>query len=132
MTTATIPRVFRLTLTTILLCIVRRPAAAQRPDSTIGAATRDAGVPSAMRPVAMTRGAPDHAPAGSRIGHAAHDGLIGAAIGTAAALVTALILASNPSVTDHSEDGSIFFALGLDGAMLGLIIGAVVGLVRSP
>jgi len=119
------------TLTVVVLSsAVQRPVGAQRSDSTRAGVKRDSDPVSAMRPAALTR--PVHADAPSRVVRVVHDGLIGAGIGAATGLMAAFILVNQSNVTDHSEDGLAFFILGVDGGLLGLIVGAIVGLFRGP
>ena len=123
--------ILSVTLTVVVLSsAVQRPVGAQRPDSTRAGVKRDSDTVSAMRPAALTR--PVHADAPSRVIRVAHDGLIGAGVGAATGLMAALILVNQSNVTDHSEDGLAFFILGVDGGLLGLIVGAIVGLFRGP
>jgi branched-subunit amino acid ABC-type transport system permease component len=86
-----------------------------------------------MRPAALTR--PVHADATSRVIHAAHDSLIGVGVGAAAGALTALILEHSSHgghYADHSEDGFMVAVSGVYGSFFGMIVGAIVGLVRSP
>ena len=117
----------------LLASAVQRPAGAQPPDSTRAGETRDSTALSAMRPAALTR--PVHSDATSRVIHAAHDGLIGVGIGAAAGVLTGLILehlSRGRQYTDHSEDGLVVAVAGIDGSLFGLVVGAIVGLARSP
>ncbi len=122
------------TLTVVLLsAAVQQSVGAQRPDSTRAGVTRDSTALSAMRPAALTR--PVHADATSRVIHAAHDSLIGVGVGAAVGVLTALILehsSHGSHYTDHSEDGFMVAVSGVYGSFVGMIVGAIVGLVRSP
>ena len=119
------------TLTVVLLSsAVQRPVGAQPPDSTQAGVTRDSAALSAMRPAALTR--PVHADATSRV---IHDSLIGVGVGAAAGVLTALILEHRnhgSHYVDHSEDGFMVGVSGVYGSFVGMIVGAIVGLVRSP
>jgi NhaP-type Na+/H+ or K+/H+ antiporter len=66
----------------------------------------------------------------SGVVRASRGALIGAGIGAAAGLVTAVIATHRSGVTDHSEDALAYVYFPAFGAFLGLVIGAVVGLVR--
>ncbi|MFL5595676.1 MAG: hypothetical protein ACJ785_13850 [Gemmatimonadaceae bacterium] len=57
--------------------------------------------------------------------------LVGAGIGAAAGLVAAIVLTNQGSVTDHSEDALGYVALISLGALVGLIVGSIVGHVRK-
>jgi hypothetical protein len=60
-----------------------------------------------------------------------HGALIGAGIGVAAGLVTAVIVTHGSGVTDHSEDALAYVYLPAFGAFVGLVIGGIVGLARN-
>jgi hypothetical protein len=61
---------------------------------------------------------------------ASNGALIGAGIGAAAGLVTALIVTHGNGVSDHSEDAIAYVYLPALGAFVGLIVGSIVGLTR--
>jgi hypothetical protein len=56
--------------------------------------------------------------------------LTGAAIGAAAGAVLATIATQRSGVTDHSEDGFGYVVFMAAGALVGLVTGTIVGLVR--
>lgn len=66
-------------------------------------------------------------------GHAvgmANGALLGAGIGAAIGLVAAPIV--NAQNSDHTEDGTTYIILPAFGALLGLIVGGIVGWTRVP
>jgi hypothetical protein len=66
----------------------------------------------------------------SRWVRASNGALIGAGIGAAAGLVTALIVTHGNGVSDHSEDAIAYVYLPAFGAFVGLVVGSIVGLTR--
>jgi len=56
-----------------------------------------------------------------------HHALVGAAIGAAVGFTTALITTNQEQVKDHSEDGLAYLYLTASGAVIGLVIGAIIG-----
>jgi ABC-type nitrate/sulfonate/bicarbonate transport system permease component len=67
----------------------------------------------------------------SRAARTSRDALIGAGIGAATGLVTAFIATHNASVTDHSEDGLAYIGFTAFGALVGLVVGGIVGFIRN-
>ena len=66
----------------------------------------------------------------SRLVNTMHGALIGSGIGAACGLIVALIETHN-GVTDHSEDGMAYITFGTIGALVGYVVGGVVGFVRN-
>ena len=81
--------------------------------------------------------------AAKRLGHIAVDttsskaervsraALIGAGVGAGTGLIVALVATHSPGVTDHSEDALAYIYIPALGALLGLLVGGVVGFVRN-
>jgi hypothetical protein len=67
----------------------------------------------------------------SRAARTSRGALIGAGIGAATGLVVAFIATHNASVTDHSEDGLAYIGVTAFGALVGLIVGGIVGFIRN-
>ena len=66
----------------------------------------------------------------SRLVNTMNGALIGCGIGTAAGLIVALIETHN-GVSDHSEDAMGYITFGAIGALVGYVVGGVVGFVRN-
>jgi|1185.fasta_scaffold781055_1 hypothetical protein len=66
-----------------------------------------------------------------RITSTANGALIGAGVGAAAGLIGAFVATHQAKVTDHSEDGVALVVFVSFGAFVGLLIGGIVGFVRS-
>ena len=77
----------------------------------------------AERPVAVT--------SSSRLVNTMHGALIGSAIGAGGGLILAFIETHNGSVTDHSEDAMGYITFIALGALIGYVVGGVVGFVRN-
>ena len=60
----------------------------------------------------------------------ANGALIGAGIGGGAGLITAFVLTHAGGVRDHSEDGMAYIGITAFGALIGLIVGGIVGYHR--
>jgi len=56
-----------------------------------------------------------------------HFALVGAGIGAALGFLSALISTHRDAVTDHSEDGLVYMLDTAGGAVIGLIVGGIVG-----
>jgi hypothetical protein len=67
----------------------------------------------------------------SRAVRTSRGALIGAGIGAATGLLGAFIATHQASVTDHSEDALAYIYLPAFGALLGLVVGGIVGFVRN-
>jgi hypothetical protein len=67
----------------------------------------------------------------SRASRTARGALIGAGIGAGTGFVAAIIATNKASVTDHSEDGLAYIALTAFGALVGLVVGGIIGFVRN-
>lgn len=66
----------------------------------------------------------------NRLVNTMHGALIGSGIGAACGLIVALIETHN-GVTDHSEDGMGYITFATIGALVGYVVGGVVGFVRN-
>jgi hypothetical protein len=67
----------------------------------------------------------------SRSSRTAHDALIGAGVGAATGVVAAFIATHKASVTDHSEDSLAYIFFPAFGALIGLVVGGIVGFLRN-
>ena len=67
----------------------------------------------------------------SRASRSARGALIGAGIGVATGLVVAVIATSDARITDHSEDGLAYIYFSAVGALVGLVVGSIVGFARN-
>ena len=70
-------------------------------------------------------------PTSSRPNRTARGALIGAGAGMGTGIVAAFIATHRSGVTDHSEDGFAYIAFAGIGALVGLVIGGIVGFVRD-
>jgi hypothetical protein len=103
---------------------VSREGSADRPSLTPRSPENRVGAPKVLAFAA----APDTV---TRSGRIALHSLVGAAVGAAAGGIGALYVTSQPRVTDHSEDGLAYIMLMSAGAIAGLVVGTVVGVVRT-
>jgi len=88
----------------------------------------------AMGPLTCSHTAPvsptaTPAPSAGRVGKGA---AMGALLGATAGTITAYIITHRPSVTDHSEDGMVYFIYVPAGALLGLLVGLSVVAASAP
>ena len=67
----------------------------------------------------------------SRLVNTMRGALIGSGIGAAAGVIVALIETQAGSVTDHSEDALAYLTFATIGALIGYLVGGVVGFVRN-
>jgi hypothetical protein len=67
----------------------------------------------------------------SRASRTARGSLIGAGVGVATGLVVAVIATHGESITDHSEDGLAYIYFPAVFALVGLVVGGVVGFARN-
>lgn len=67
----------------------------------------------------------------SRASRTARGALIGAGIGAATGVVVAFISTQDASITDHSQDGLAYIYFPAVFTLAGLVVGGIVGFVRS-
>lgn len=67
----------------------------------------------------------------SRLVNTMRGALIGSGIGAAGGLILAFVETHNGSVTDHSEDATGYITFIALGALIGYVVGGVVGFVRN-
>lgn len=67
----------------------------------------------------------------SRLVNTMRGALIGSAIGAGGGLILAYVETNKASVTDHSEDGLAYIYFTAFGALIGYVVGGVVGFVRN-
>jgi len=116
----------RLCIAVFLGCSLTRSAEAQRAASMrLGITVDTAAAPTSVgeRPVADT--------GSSRLVNTMRGALIGSGIGAAGGLILAFVETHNSSVTDHSEDAMGYITFITLGALIGYVVGGVVGFVRN-
>lgn len=80
-----------------------------------------------LRAAASPRDTLAEDPGHSQTYYVLHDAGLGGGIGLLVGVATATVLTSASNVTDHSEDPLAYALLGMMGALLGVLTGAVVG-----
>ena len=75
--------------------------------------------------------APDKDTTSNRTTRTVRGALIGAGVGAATGFVAAIIATHKATVTDHSEDGLAYMGFTAFGALVGFLVGGIVGFIRE-